>query len=89
MIATSTTLNTVDTIVACSGVLYFSGGRIGFFDAGCTRSYYTCTERVNLTLTLTLTLHDTGTLTLILFGGPIGANMRSWVTRVLLELMIS
>ena len=39
VIATSTTLNTVDTIVACSGVLYFSGGRIGFFDCGCTRAH--------------------------------------------------
>ena len=37
--ATSTTFNTVATIVAGSGVLYFSGGRVATFDYGCTSSH--------------------------------------------------
>merc|ERR1712094_166618 len=39
VMATSTTFNTVDTIVACSGALFFSGGRMGFFDSGATRAH--------------------------------------------------
>lgn len=39
VMATSTTKNTVDTIVACSGVLWFADGRTGTFDCGCTAAH--------------------------------------------------
>lgn len=37
--ATSTTLNKVDTIVACSGTLYFKDGRVATFNCGCTSAH--------------------------------------------------
>lgn len=43
VIATSTTLNKLGTIVACSGVLFFNDGRVANFDCGCMsahRSHY-------------------------------------------------
>ena len=39
VLATSTTLNKVGTIVACSGVLFFEGGRVATFDCGCTAAH--------------------------------------------------
>lgn len=39
VLATSTTLNKVDTIVACQGVLFFRGGRVATFDCGCTTAH--------------------------------------------------
>jgi predicted dehydrogenase len=39
VMAISTTKNTVDTIVACSGVLWFSNGRTGYFDCGVTSAH--------------------------------------------------
>jgi predicted dehydrogenase len=52
VMATSTTLNTVDTVVACSGTLFFSGGRIGTFDCGCTRAHRSQVEIVGETGTI-------------------------------------
>jgi predicted dehydrogenase len=37
--ATSTTLNKVDTVVACSAVLFFKGGRVANFDCGCISAH--------------------------------------------------
>merc|ERR1719240_882060 len=37
--AVSTTKNTVDTIVACRGVLWFADGRTGYFDCGVTSAH--------------------------------------------------
>ena len=37
--ATSYTLNKVDTIVACSAVLFFKGGRVATFDCGVTSAH--------------------------------------------------
>ena len=37
--ATSTTFNKVDTIVACHGVLFFKGGRVATFDCGATAAH--------------------------------------------------
>jgi len=39
VMATHTTLNTVDTIVACTGTIWFSGGRSAHFDCGCTSAH--------------------------------------------------
>merc|ERR1719215_556720 len=39
VMATHTTLNKVDTIIACAGVMWFKGGRVGFFDCGCTMAH--------------------------------------------------
>jgi xylose dehydrogenase (NAD/NADP) len=39
VMATSTTFNKIDTIVACSGVLFFEGGRVATFDCGCTAAH--------------------------------------------------
>jgi xylose dehydrogenase (NAD/NADP) len=37
--ATSYTLNKVDTVVACSAVLFFKGGRVATFDCGVTSAH--------------------------------------------------
>merc|ERR1712166_1704806 len=39
VMASHTTLNTVDTIVACTGTIWFSGGRSAHFDCGCTSAH--------------------------------------------------
>lgn len=52
IMATHTTLNTADTIVACSGVLWFSGGRSAVFDCGCTTAHRSQVEIVGETGTV-------------------------------------
>jgi len=39
VLSTSVVFNRVDTIVSCTAVLFFSGGRVATFDAGCTAAY--------------------------------------------------
>lgn len=38
--------NKIDTIIACSGVLHFSGGRMAFFDCGCLLAHRSWVEFV-------------------------------------------
>jgi len=48
VMATHTTFNTVDTIVACAGTMWFEGGRSAVFDCGCTAAHRSQFEIVGL-----------------------------------------